>query len=72
MFIILLFQFGWTALMKESYYGHKEIAKYLIQAKASLDLKTQVYVVHQINKTPYKILQCFLFSKFRIELVLQI
>ena len=52
MLIILLFQGGWTALMLGSYDGHKEIVKYLIKAKVSLDLQTQVHVVDQISKVP--------------------
>ena len=40
---ILSFQNGGSALMVASQNGHKEIVKYLIEAKASLDLKTQVY-----------------------------
>ena len=37
------FQEGDSALMLASHYGHTEIVKYLIEAKASLDLQKQVY-----------------------------
>ena len=37
------FQDGWSALMLASHDGHTEIVKYLIEAKASLDLQEEVY-----------------------------
>ena len=40
---VFSFQDGWSALMLASLFGHTEIVKYLIEAKASLDLQKQVY-----------------------------
>ena len=40
---VFSFQDGWSALMMASCNGHTEIVKYLIEAKASLDLQKQVY-----------------------------
>ena len=40
--IVLLFQDGASALILASQNGHSEIVKYLIEAKASLDLQRQV------------------------------
>ena len=37
------FQRGNSALMLASYYGNTKNVKYLIEAKASLDLQEQVY-----------------------------
>ena len=42
---VFSFQDGWSALMSASKEGHTEIAKYLIEAKASVDVQTQVYYV---------------------------
>ena len=42
MFNVLMFQYGASALMVASEKGHSEIVKYLIKAKASLDLQLQV------------------------------
>ena len=41
--MLILFQGGWSAVMLASQNGNTEIVKYLIEAKASLDLQTQVY-----------------------------
>ena len=49
---IFFFQDGWSALMWASQEGHTDIAKYLIEAKASVDLQRQVYYVK------IKIIQC--------------
>ena len=40
---VFSFQDGWSALMLASRYGHTEIVKYLIEAKALLDLQEEVY-----------------------------
>ena len=40
---VFSFQDGWSALVLASRYGHAEIVKYLIEAKALLDLQKQVY-----------------------------
>ena len=37
------FKNGWSALMLASSNGHTKIVKYLIEAKASLDLQEKVY-----------------------------
>ena len=42
---VFSFQDGWSALMLASRNGHTEIAKYLIEAKASVNLQKQVYYV---------------------------
>ena len=39
---VFSFQDGWSALILASRYGHTKIAKYLIEAKASLDLQQKV------------------------------
>ena len=35
-------QDGWTALHKASYYGHGEVVKALVEAKANVDVQTEV------------------------------
>ena len=40
--LLLSLQYGWSALMLASSDGHTEIAKYLVDSKAALDLQTQV------------------------------
>ena len=42
---VFSFQDGLSALMLALHNGHTETAKYLIEAKASVDLQTQVYYV---------------------------
>ena len=42
---VFSFQDGSSALMLASGIGHTEIVKYLIDAKASLDLQQKVYCV---------------------------
>ena len=44
---VFSFQNGWSALMSASQEGHTEIAKYLIEEKASVDVQTQVYYVKE-------------------------
>ena len=44
-------QDDWSALKLASHFGHTEIANYLIEAKASLDLQAQVYCVISFYKS---------------------
>ena len=46
--IVLLFQDGSSALMLASTNGHTDIVKYLIEARASLDLQQEVQVVYDL------------------------
>ena len=44
-YLFFSFQDGESALMLASHYGYTEIAKYLIEANASVNLQKQVYYV---------------------------
>ena len=48
---IFSFQSGRSALILASRNGHTQIAKYLIEAKASLDLQRQVYCVSSFDES---------------------
>ena len=60
---VFSFQNGWSALMLASRYGRTEIVKYLIEAKASLDLQMQVYV-HKILMIMMMIMMIYCTSNF--------
>ena len=43
--ILSIIQYGWTALMWASYGGHTEVVKVLVEAKADLNIATQVNLI---------------------------
>ena len=49
--LIFSFQDGWSALMFASQEGHTDIAKYLIEAKASVDLQKHVYCLSGFDES---------------------
>ena len=44
--ISILYQYGWTALMKASSNGHKEVAKLLVDHGADVNIKSNVSIYH--------------------------
>ena len=43
--LLSIIQYGRTALMKASLYGHTEVVKVLVEAKADLNITTQVNLI---------------------------